>query len=132
MAGVNLAEDGQSMTREFLNGRLCKRGNNLQPRSKGARVADVTGFLPDFVHRNGYSISNPIKEKRILRIIGEHDLIGDYLSIARMESSRNRDKIIVRGEIQSWRERRRRIVESISLKTEFLIFRSLRSYRYEI
>lgn len=63
MAGVNLAEDGQSMTREFLNGRLCKRGNNLQPRSKGARVADVTGFLRDFVHRDVYSISNPITEE---------------------------------------------------------------------
>lgn len=69
MAGVNLAEDGQSMTREFLNGRLCKRGNNLQPRSKGARVAYVTGFLRDFVHRNVYySISNPIKEKSIIYI----------------------------------------------------------------
>lgn len=97
MAGVNLAEDGQSMTREFLNGRLCKRGNNLQPRSKGARVAYVTGFLRDFVHRNVYySISNPIKEKSIIYIyiyiIG--DLIGNYLSIARMESSRNRNRII--------------------------------------
>lgn len=140
MAGVNLAEDGQSMTREFLNGRLCKRGNNLQPRSKGARVAYVTGFLRDFVHRNVYySISNPIKEKSIIYIyiyiIG--DLIGNYLSIARMKSSRNRNRIIDGEEKfrvesnEGYRiipiPRKRILIFETVVETEFS-----GSYRYEI
>lgn len=65
MAGVNLAEDGQSMTREFLNGRLCKRGNNLQPRSKGARVADVTGFLAILSIETVFDFSNPTRENNL-------------------------------------------------------------------
>lgn len=66
MAGVNLAEDGQSMTREFLNGRLCKRGNNLQPRSKGARVADVTGFLAILSIETVFDFSNPTRENNLI------------------------------------------------------------------